>query len=51
MTLWIRLCRLAIKRHRVVWFWCGSDPSTWPLHEELIIAVYGIETYEAAQGE
>lgn len=46
----LRLCRMAIKRHRIVWQWCGSNPATWPLHEMQIIAVYGISTFEAALG-
>ena len=47
-TVWVRLCGLAIKRHRVVWRMCGSNPATWPLHEMQIAAVYGIDTFEAA---
>lgn len=48
MTAWIRLCELAIKRHRMVWRMCGSRPATWPLHKMQIALVYGIDTYEAA---
>ncbi len=47
-AVWTRLCRMAIKRHRAVWRLCGSNPITWPLHEMQIVAVYGIETFEAA---
>lgn len=47
-SVWDRLCQLAIKRHRNVWRWCGSNPLTWPLHEMKIIAVYGLSTYDAA---
>lgn len=48
MTVWNRLCILAIKRHLIVWRACGSNPLTWPLHEMQIITVYGTRTYAEA---
>jgi hypothetical protein len=49
MNPWTRLCQLAIKRHRTVWAWCGSNPMTWTLHEAQIKMVYGVETYDEAK--
>lgn len=48
MTLWTRLCLAAIRRHRLVWRLCGANPATWPLHEMQIVAVYGLDTFQAA---
>lgn len=48
MTVWTRMCTLAIARHVHVWQCCGCNPLTWPLHEMQLITVYGIDTYERA---
>lgn len=47
-SVWVRLCRLAIKRHQIVWRAFGSHPATWWLHEMQIVAVYGLRTFEEA---
>lgn len=44
VDLKVRLCTMAIRRHMLVCF----TPLTWPLHEVMIVAVYGWETYQKA---
>jgi len=48
MNVWVRLCKMAIQRHRLLWAIEGGTPYGWRMHRDLIIAVYGREVYAEA---
>jgi len=48
MNVWVRLCKMAIQRHRIAWAMSGGNPLMWEIHETIITAVYGREVYAEA---
>ena len=48
MTLRVRLCKMSIKRHYILWQLTGGGAIAWKLHRDMIVAVYGYSTYVEA---
>ena len=48
MHPWVRLCKMAIQRHRLVWAMSGGTEYTWRMHQNFIVSVYGLDTYMEA---
>jgi len=48
MNVWVRLCKMAIQRHRLLWAVEGGGAYRWKLHQDFIVGVYGLEIYMEA---